>query len=74
MDYASAVAVDRGKCFRFIYDEHGKPTKCPEPPIATGWLQVGPFSWRPKDFTRCRLARAEPKKELVQVDRIHQVA
>ncbi len=42
MDYAGAVAVDRGGCFRFIYDEHGKPTKCPEPPISTGWIQVGP--------------------------------
>jgi hypothetical protein len=48
MDYAGAVAVDRGRCFRFIYDEHGKPTKCPEPPIATGWLQVGP-KWHQVD-------------------------
>jgi hypothetical protein len=48
MDYAGAVAVYRGECFRFIYDEHGKPTKCPEPPIATGWLQVGP-KWHEVD-------------------------
>jgi hypothetical protein len=48
MDYAGAVAVDRGRSFRFIYDGHGKPTKCPEPPIATGWLQVGP-KWHEVD-------------------------
>jgi hypothetical protein len=41
MDYAGAVSVDRGRCYRFVYDEHGKPTGCPETPIATGWLQVG---------------------------------
>jgi hypothetical protein len=42
MDYAGAVSVDRGRCYRFIYDEHGKPENFPQPPIATGWLQVGP--------------------------------
>lgn len=42
MDYAGAVSVDRGRCYRFVYDEHGKPAHCPEPLIASGWLQVGP--------------------------------
>lgn len=42
MDYAGALSVDRGRCHRFTYDEHGKPDNCPERPIATGWLEIGP--------------------------------
>lgn len=36
MDYAQAVSVERGRCFRYADDGEGKPTKCPEPVIATG--------------------------------------
>ncbi len=40
MDYAGAVSTERGRCFRFIYDEHGKPENCPQPLTATGWIKV----------------------------------
>jgi hypothetical protein len=29
-------------CFRFVDDGEGKPDRCPEPVISSGWLQVGP--------------------------------
>ena len=48
MDYAGACSTDRGRCFRFIYDEHGKPENCPEPLTATGWLQIEP-KWHQVD-------------------------
>jgi len=47
MDYAGAFRPVRGRCFRLVYDEHGKPTGCPQPVIASGyyladgrWYQV----------------------------------
>ena len=46
MGYAGAVGIDRGRCYRFVYDEHGKPANRPEPPIATGWLMVGTKSYQ----------------------------
>jgi len=46
MDYAGAVSTQRGRCFRFITDPDGKPDNCPEPPIATGWTQIGSKWWQ----------------------------
>jgi hypothetical protein len=40
MDYAGACSTERGRCFRFVYDEHGKPENCPAPIIATGWIKL----------------------------------
>ena len=40
MDYAGACSTDRGRCFGFIYDEHGKPENCPAPIVTVGWLKV----------------------------------
>jgi hypothetical protein len=42
MDYAGAVITERGRCFRFVCNEHGKPDLCREPLAATGWLKIGP--------------------------------
>ncbi len=51
-DYAGAVSADRGRCFRFCYDEHGKPARCPEPITVTGWLYLSYHrTWFPVD--RC---------------------
>lgn len=47
-DYASAVSVERGRCFRWVYDEQWKPDTCAQPAIASGWLQVG-TSWQHVD-------------------------
>ncbi len=41
VDYAGACSTERGRCFRFVYDDQGKPANRPEPPIATGWTQLG---------------------------------
>ena len=41
MDFAQAVSVHRGRCFRWVYDDHGRPTTCPQAVIASGWLKVG---------------------------------
>lgn len=40
-DYASAWLSERGRCHRLVYDEHGKPEHCPEPPVAVGWRYEG---------------------------------
>ena len=40
-DFARAVSVERGRCARWVYDSFGRATNCPEPVIASGWLQVG---------------------------------
>jgi hypothetical protein len=40
-DYARAVTVDRGRCFRMVHDGKGKPDHCSEAVIASGWLKVG---------------------------------
>ena len=39
-DYARAASVERGRCFRFVYDEHGNPAHCPEPIVAKGWTKL----------------------------------
>ena len=40
-DFARAVSVERGRCARWVYDSFGRAANCPEPVIASGWLQVG---------------------------------
>jgi len=40
VDYARACSTKRGRCFRFIYDEHGKPANCSEPIVAAGWTRL----------------------------------
>ena len=40
-DYAQAVSLEHGRCFRIVDDDDGKPDHCPEPIVANGWLQVG---------------------------------
>ena len=45
MDYAGAWQAKRGICHRFIYDEFGKPTECPQPVIASGWTSDGRGHW-----------------------------
>jgi hypothetical protein len=40
MDYAGAVSTERGRCFRFVCDQHGKPENCPAPIVAVGMLKV----------------------------------
>ena len=37
MDYAGAWSAERDGCHRFVYDDNGKPTECPEPPVRVGW-------------------------------------
>jgi len=49
-DYAGAVSTDRGRCFRFVYDEHGKPARCSEAITRVGWLYLAhPRKWYPVD-------------------------
>jgi hypothetical protein len=37
-DYAGAVSADRGRCFRYVHDVHGKPERCSAAIIGAGWL------------------------------------
>ena len=37
-DYAKAVSGERGRCFRYVYDDNGKPGHCWRPITTTGWL------------------------------------
>jgi hypothetical protein len=30
-----------GRCFRMVYEEHGKPDQCPHRPIEAGMLKLG---------------------------------
>jgi hypothetical protein len=39
-DYAGAVSAERGRSFRFVYDEHGKPEQCQEAITETGWFYI----------------------------------
>ena len=48
MDYAGAVSTQRGRCFRFVYDEQGKPAHCAEPITTIGWTKIGP-KWHQVD-------------------------
>lgn len=49
-DYAGAVGAVRGRCFRLVYDMHGRPTHCPEPITRTGWLYLSyRRKWYPVD-------------------------
>jgi hypothetical protein len=40
-DYARTVSVERGRCFKWVYDESDNPSNCLERVIRCGWLQVG---------------------------------
>lgn len=41
MDYAGACSAERdGRCFRFVYDDFGKPARCEQPLTATGWTRL----------------------------------
>jgi hypothetical protein len=40
VDYAGACSAQRGRCFRFVYDDQGKPANCPEPIATRGWLKI----------------------------------
>jgi len=48
-DYAGAWHAERGICHRFVYDEHGKPSVCPERIVATGWLVDYKGHWKAVD-------------------------
>jgi hypothetical protein len=39
-DYARAVSADRGRCFRWIHDFQGQPTRCPAPITRNGWFYL----------------------------------
>jgi hypothetical protein len=41
VDYVGAVSTQRGRCFRFVYDEHDKPDNCPQPITDVGWIKIG---------------------------------
>ncbi len=58
-DYAEAVSTERGRCFRFIRDDYGRATQCPEPIITTGWLQIE-REWNEVDS--CRHHSAQLRK------------
>lgn len=61
-DYAGAVSAERGRCFRFVYDEHGKPERCPEPMTRTGWLYlVHPWKWYPVDSCERHVGQLEKR-------------
>jgi hypothetical protein len=40
-DYARTWSSERGRCHRFVYDEHRKPDNCPEPNVTSGWCRDG---------------------------------
>ena len=41
MDYAGACSSQRDdRCFRLVYDEHGKPERCTQPLTVTGWVKI----------------------------------
>ncbi len=50
-DYAGAVTVERrGQCYRLVYDQHEKPTVCPEPITHTDGLYLSFHrKWYPVD-------------------------
>jgi hypothetical protein len=42
IDYAGACSPQRdGRCFRFVYDEFGKPDRSPQPLTVTGMVKFG---------------------------------
>jgi hypothetical protein len=59
-DYAGAWHAERGRCHRFVYDEHGKPTSCPDPPVAVGWRQDYRGRWFAVDA--CEQHRSQLEK------------
>jgi hypothetical protein len=49
-DYTGAVSTERGRCFRLVYDEFGKPSHCSQPVTRNGWLYLAyPRKWYPVD-------------------------
>ena len=68
-DYARPVRVERGRCFKWVYDESGKPSNCVERVISSGWLPVGQewhlvdaCSSRSGSVARGRLATSEGER------------
>jgi hypothetical protein len=61
-DYAGAVSAERGRCFRFVYDEHGKPTHCPGAVTRTGWLyRAHERKWYPVDAYERHVSQLEAR-------------
>jgi hypothetical protein len=61
-DYAGAVSVERDRCFRFVYDEHGKPDSCPAPITRTGWLYLAhERKWYPVDCCERHVGQLEAR-------------
>ena len=47
-DYAGAWALERERCFRFVYDDQdGRPQTCPERPTVAGWRRDSDGRWYP---------------------------
>jgi hypothetical protein len=47
--HVGAFAVDRGGCFRLVYDEHSQPVRCPEPVVTEGWFCDRSGRWHSVD-------------------------
>jgi hypothetical protein len=43
--YANAFSADRGRCFRWVRDDIGRPTRCPTKVSTRGWWQDGSGRW-----------------------------
>jgi hypothetical protein len=62
VDYAQAVSVERGRCFKWVYDVQGKPKRCPEPLTVTGWVKID----RRHEVDACAehsIQRRQPRRE-----------
>jgi hypothetical protein len=67
-DYAEAVSAERGRCFRFVYDEHGKPDRCPAPVTRVGWLYLAyERKWHPVDSCKRHVSQLEQRPSRVRV-------
>jgi hypothetical protein len=64
-NYARTVSIMRGRCFRWLYDDQGKPNNCSRWVIASGWLQVG-TKWYQVDACAEHSAQLRNRSSLAQ--------
>jgi YD repeat-containing protein len=62
-DYAGAWSAERGRCHRYVYDEHSNPTEWPR---ADGDVRLGPGRSGPLERGRCLRASRLPRKLAAQ--------
>jgi len=68
IDYAGACSAQRdGRCFRVVYDDQGKPARCPKPLTVTAGVKIG--RWYEVDACEEHAAQLRQRRQRANYDR-----